>query len=84
MRVTSTVLAIANANSPKTLGATQFFAARRPRTRRRQSEHEQHGLVSRSAKLTANWSLYAQGATEPSNGIRRDIVMGDVGMRCNW
>ncbi len=41
------------------------------------------------AKLTANWSLYAQGgyqfaAGEPSNGIRRDGVMGDVGMRYNW
>ncbi len=42
-----------------------------------------------TAKLTANWSLYAQGgyqfaAGEPSNGIRRDGVMGDVGMRYNW
>ena len=42
-----------------------------------------------TAKLTANWSLYAQGgyqfaAGEPSNDIRRDGVMGDVGMRYNW
>jgi len=41
-----------------------------------------------TAKLTANWSLYAQGgyqfaAGEPSNGIRRDAIMGDVGMRYN-
>jgi outer membrane autotransporter protein len=42
-----------------------------------------------NAKLTANWSLYAQGgyqfaAGEPSNGIRRDAIMGDIGMRYNW
>jgi outer membrane autotransporter protein len=42
-----------------------------------------------NTKLTANWSLYAQGgyqfATgEPSNSIRRDAIMGDVGMRYNF
>ncbi len=42
-----------------------------------------------TAKLSTNWSLYAQGgyqfaAGEPNNGIRRDCVTGDVGMRYNW
>jgi hypothetical protein len=42
-----------------------------------------------TAKLSANWSPFAQGgyqfaAGEPNNGIRRDGVTGDVGVRYNW
>jgi len=42
-----------------------------------------------AAKLGANWSLYAQGgyqfaAGEPGNGIRRDGVKGDFGVRYTW
>jgi outer membrane autotransporter protein len=42
-----------------------------------------------TAKLGANWSLYAQGgyqfaAGEPNNGIRRDGVKGDFGVRYSW
>jgi len=42
-----------------------------------------------TAKLSPNWSLYAQGgyqfaAGEPGNGIRRDGVKGDFGVRYTW
>jgi hypothetical protein len=42
-----------------------------------------------TAKFSANRSLYAQGgyqfaAGELNNGIRRDGVAGDVGMRYSW